>query len=71
MRIEEILSQHRRDFIARYKCESCGFSKTERGYDDDHFHRNVVPKMICNSCGMQAPEDYRPLRTKYQSWEVV
>lgn len=71
MKIKQILSQSRRDFTAVYACESCGFEKVDRGYDDDNFHRNVVPRMICDQCGKQATPDYRPLTTKYQPWEVV
>jgi len=65
MKIERIESQYRRDFIAYYVCEHCGFKKRDRGYDDDNFHRNVVPRMICGQCGKQAPEEYRPLSPKY------
>lgn len=71
MKIESILSQHRRDFTARYICEHCGFSCTSSGYDDDYFHRSVIPAMACGSCGKKADENYRPLSTKYKPWEVV
>lgn len=34
MKIEQILSQHRRDFIADYICEHCGhIHKYSPGYD--------------------------------------
>jgi len=71
MKIKEIISQHRRDFTAIYECEHCGFTEKRGGYDDDNFHRNVIPEMKCEKCGKKSPEDYRPLTTKYNAWEVV
>jgi len=63
--IRKILHQYRRDFRAEYECEHCGFTKTDRGYDDANFHKNVIPTMICPKCGKKADENYRPLTTKY------
>ena len=71
MKIKEIISQHRRDFNAIYECEHCGFTEKRGGYDDDNFHRNVIPEMKCEKCGKKSPEDYRPLTTKYKAWETV
>ena len=71
MKIETIKNQYRRDFTAVYVCEHCGFKKTAKGYDDDNFHRNVIPNMLCDGCGRIAPEDYRPLSTKYAAHEIV
>ena len=65
MKIKEILSQTRRDFTAIYECEHCGYIKKERGYDDENFHQNIIPKMICVKCGKVAGDNYRPLATKY------
>jgi len=65
MKIKDILNQNRRDFTAIYVCEHCGFEKKSGGYDDDNFHRNVIPLMKCDSCGKAADENYRPLSTKY------
>lgn len=65
MRIKEITSQSRRDFRAVYECEHCGATKNGHGYDDDNFHRNVIPAMTCAKCGKTAAETYRPLATKY------
>jgi hypothetical protein len=43
-----------------------------RGYDDDNFHRNVVPIMTCSSCGLKANMDtFRPLGTKYPEGKIV
>jgi len=71
VKIKTIKSQSRRDFQAIYECEHCGAIEEGSGYDDDNFHRNVIPKMQCKSCGLQASEDYRPLATKYPASVVV
>lgn len=68
MRIKEITDQSRRDFRALYECEGCGDVVKGRGYDDENFHQNVIPRMICEKCGKSANSlgsDYRPLTTKY------
>lgn len=65
MRIKEITSQHRRDFMAIYICEHCGHEEEGSGYDDDNFHRNVVPRRKCGKCGKISDENYKPLTTKY------
>jgi transcription elongation factor Elf1 len=65
MRIKEITSQSRRDFYAIYECEHCGHTEEASGYDDTNFHHNVVPKMVCKSCGKTASATYRPLEPKY------
>lgn len=69
MKIQKIVSQHRRDFTAIYECEHCGTTKRGSGYDDDNFHRNVIPNMPCESCGKTA--EYRPLATKYPAHAVI
>ena len=71
MKIEKILRQHRRDFTAIYVCEHCGKTMESSGYDDDYFHRKVIPSMHCPECGKKAPDDYRPLATKYGANEVI
>ena len=71
MKIKEITSQCRRDFTAIYECEHCGFTFKGVGYDDDNFHQNVISKMKCSQCGKTASENYRPLKTKYKSWEII
>ncbi len=65
MRIKEILSQSRRDFIALYECDHCGKIVEGVGYDDKNFHDNVVPTMKCPGCGEIAKASYRALSTKY------
>jgi len=71
MKIKTIESQSRRDFYAIYECEHCGHEERGSGYDDDNFHRNVIPAMKCKKCGMAASENYRPMGTKYAAHEVV
>ena len=71
MRIKEIINQSRRDFSATYECEHCGDTTKGGGYDDDYFHKNVIPAMECKSCGKSAPETYRPLATKYPEGMTV
>jgi ribosomal protein L37AE/L43A len=71
MRIKEITSQNRRDFYAIYVCEHCDIEVKGYGYDDDNFHRNVIPKMKCKHCGKSAGDDYIPHQPKYESWERV
>jgi len=72
MKINKIISQHRRDIICEYICEYCDNTHDGTGYDDDHFYNNVVPSMVCKKCGKKAdPEDYRGLSTKYQEGQIV
>ena len=71
MKIKKILNQSRRDFTAIYECEHCNHEEEGSGYDDDNFHRNVIPKMTCSKCGKGSSEDYRPLATKYAAHEII
>jgi transcription elongation factor Elf1 len=71
MKIKKIDSQCRRDFSATYICEHCGHEECGSGYDDDNFHRNVIPMMECRKCGRTADLDYRSIVTKYAAHEVV
>jgi len=68
MKIKEIISQSRRDFIAIYECEHCGHTYKGSGYDDAHFHQVGIPNMKCPKCGKKAPENYRALTTKYPEY---
>lgn len=65
MFIKKIISQHRRDFQAIYECEHCGYNESGSGYDDSHFHNNVIPDKTCKHCGKKGGKDYRPLQTKH------
>jgi len=71
MKIRKIVSQYRRDFHAVYECEHCGHIVEGGGYDDGHFHKNVIPAMECPECGKTAGDDYRPLATKYPDGMTV
>ena len=71
MKIQKIISQHRRDFRAIYECEHCGHTIEGNGYDDSYFHKNVIPKMECKSCKKTASDEYRPLTTKYPDSQIV
>lgn len=71
MKIQKIISQNRRDFQAIYECEHCGYTENGSGYDDNYFHSEVIPEMICKKCGERADKNYRPLTTKYQEWQIV
>jgi predicted RNA-binding Zn-ribbon protein involved in translation (DUF1610 family) len=72
MKIKQILRQNRRDFHADYECEHCGHVELDKpGYDDGNFHNNVVPEMACPACGQKAPENYRPLATKYPDGQQI
>lgn len=71
MKIKKIVSQHRRDFTAVYECEHCQATHEGDGYDDGHFHANVIPKMECKECGKTSPEDYRALTTKHPDGRVI
>lgn len=65
MKIKTIIEQYRRDFQAVYECEHCGWTFTGNGYDDENFHKNVIPNWECDSCKKKADSNYRPLTTKY------
>lgn len=71
MKIKRITNQHRRDFRAVYECEHCDHLKEADGYDDDYFHREVIPAMKCPNCAKTAGDDYRPLAPRYDPREVV
>lgn len=71
MKIKKFISQNRRDFTAIYICEHCGKEEEGGGYDDTYFHQTVIPKMVCDSCGKTAGDDYRPLTTKYPDGMTV
>lgn len=71
MKIKRIISQHRRDFDAEYECEHCGKTRTGSGYDDSNFHENIIPDMVCGSCGKKAADDDRALAPKYDAAQQV
>jgi len=58
MYIKRIVSQHRRDFTAIFKCKHCGHEQKCGGYDDTYFHATVVPQMVCPECKKTAGNEY-------------
>jgi ribosomal protein L37AE/L43A len=71
MEIKKILSQHRRDFTAIYKCEHCENETESSGYDDSYFHQKVIPNMECSKCKKKSSKKYKPRATKYKDSQVV
>lgn len=71
MRIAGGIEQHRRDFVATFECEHCGHRERKSGYDDAHFHQNVIPDMECSKCGKKAPDTYRALAPKHDEGTQV
>lgn len=71
MRIKKVFYRHVRDFIAICECENCGDERVEHGYDQENFHENVIPKMICLHCNNRRHDDYVPSETKYEEFEVI
>lgn len=71
MKIKEITYQVRRDFTAIYVCEHCGHEEKGSGYDDEYFHKNVIPKKKCKNCEKTAGDDYQPQLPKYPDSATV
>ena len=72
MKIKTILSQNRRDFTATLECESLKHEqKLTSGYDDAHYHKNVIPTIACSSCGAVAPDSFRALAPKHDAGAVI
>ena len=74
MYIKEKLEQHRRDFTAIYECEHCGHTEKAGGYDDAHFHGNVIPTIKCKKCGKSTNDlGLKPefTQTRYGDYEHV
>lgn len=69
MKIIKIISQHRRDFTAQIKCESCNNEETlNSGYDDTYYHNTVLPNIKCSKCQestVSANKPIEPQTTKY------
>ena len=50
MQLTKMKNKIRNDFTGVYVCEFCKFQEESYGYDDNDFHRNVIPKMKCKAC---------------------
>ena len=52
MKIREITFQLGNDFHANLECEHCPSTQSlDGGYNDDYFHKKVVPAITCKACG--------------------
>ena len=51
MYLKNKIWQSRRDFTGTFACPHCGYENEGWGYDDDHFHHDVIPIMECPKCG--------------------
>lgn len=71
MKIESMISQHRRDFTAIFICEHCGDKVKRNGYDDAYFHTQVIPQLKCMACDKVSPANYVPQPTKYPEGQHV
>lgn len=71
MKIKRIVSRHRRDFYALFECEHCGYEEERSGYDDDYFHRHVIPQIPCHCCGKTSPDGYIAMTPKYPGGVVI
>lgn len=60
MFILKILNQHGFDFTGIYKCEHCQKEKQAYGYNDDNFHINIVPEMVCDYCHKKTTKSVSP-----------
>jgi hypothetical protein len=57
MKLFEITWQHRNDFDGVLQCEHCESFQTMRyGYNDDRFHKLVIPAIKCINCGKRSIE---------------
>lgn len=52
MKLEEVTWQNSNDFKGILRCEHCDSTQfMDYGYQDDNFHNNVIPAIVCISCG--------------------
>ncbi len=70
MHIDKIITQHRRDFTAEFRCGHCDTVEIKTGYDDAYFHAMVIPAMKCKECGERS-DLYEARATMYPEGEVV
>ncbi len=53
MKIHKHIDQIRNDFWCTYICEHCDHETGKStGYNDAHFHDNVIPAKHCPKCGL-------------------
>ena len=61
MYIKKMHNKYRGDFIATYKCEFCGFTKTDKGVDSVQFYREAIPQMKCPLCSKRSIKPVKQL----------
>lgn len=71
MYLKRKVNQHRRDFTGVYACEHCRHEQVSRGYDDQYFHQNVIPRMECAECGGTADSDAPVSSPDIAPWAVL
>lgn len=73
MRIKKKTWQYRRDFTAIYVCEHCGYEHEGKGYDDYHYHQEVIPAWPCPECKKTATRQPTKLEIdlKYPEYVTV
>lgn len=56
MKIKKIIMQDRRMFQAVFVCEGCENETEDVGYDENYFHKFVIPEMVCLLCDKNREE---------------
>jgi len=52
MKIDKITFEMGRDFYAVMRCEHCDSTQENKaGYHDAYYHNEVIPSMVCETCG--------------------
>lgn len=51
MELESIIASEGVDFEAIFKCQFCSHTREGSGCDDEEFHKNIIPRMLCPNCG--------------------
>ena len=57
MKIKEITDRIRNDIYGTLECEHCGATRKFVGYDDENYHKNVLPEFYCMKCGLNRKGD--------------
>lgn len=64
MKIESIKPTSGRDLYGKLTCEHCGsLAELRGGYDDGHWHSDVLPAFHCAQCGLNRAGQLRSLET--------
>lgn len=52
MRLTKVTERYGNDFWGEIECEFCQHkAKLDSGYEDAYYHAEVIPSMVCRSCG--------------------